>query len=156
MRRTIDSVSGTNNRQSLVLGSAAGAVLAVTVQSARDDSVIKAMFDTMSDAARYQLSGKRAGMLFVSLDGIDNASLVDIGNDEKTPGIAPTPLRIGVNRFLGSPDRAHIVNVAFVSRSVIAPAIDGTHSSGGSTYSFANRTSKFWTDDLIGVFGQAG
>jgi hypothetical protein len=155
IRRMIESVSRTNNRQSLVLGSAAGAVLAITVQSARDDGVIKAMFDTMSDAARDQLSGKRAGMLFVSLDGIDNASLVDIGNDEKIPGAAPTPLRIGVSRFLGSPDRAHIVSIAFVSRSVIAPTVDGTHSSGGSTYSFANRTSKFWSDDLIGLFGQA-
>lgn len=156
MRRMIDSVSGTENRQSLVLGSNAGAVLALTVQSARDDSVIKAMFDTMSDAARYQLSRERAGMLFVSLDGIGNAALVGIGNDEKTPGMAPTLLRVAADRFLRSPDRSHVVNVAFVSRNVITPAVNHTHSSGGSTYSFANRISKFWTEDFSGIFREAG
>jgi hypothetical protein len=152
IRRIVDSVTETNNRRSMIIGSPGGGVLAFTIESAQDDNLIKAMFDTLSDAARRQLSGTRAGLLIASLDGLDAAQLRSLGLQDELSGSPPTGLRVGVSKFLNSSERNHVVGVGFVSRSGIASDVGGTISTGGAAYYFHKADSTFWTDEFKGLF----
>jgi hypothetical protein len=73
-----DDVTGTRNRETMVMGSPIGGAVVFTIQSAQDDDWKKATFDTLSDAAKRQLSGTRAGFLLASLDSLDAEQLRSI------------------------------------------------------------------------------
>lgn len=152
LRDILDEVSGTTNRHTMLIGTPQGGALALTVQSAKDDNVIKMIFDTLADAAKRQLTGTRAGMLFISLHGLDADALLSVAEQDDDPAQPPTSLRVAVSRFLSSPERSHIVEVAFASRSRLDPLADGSVGLGGTAYHFPNRGSRFWSVDFEGMF----
>jgi len=70
LRQTIEGITATRNSPSVLMGARAGGAVASAVQCAGDDLFLKATFDTLSDAASDQLTGRRPGMLVAAFDGI--------------------------------------------------------------------------------------
>ncbi|MGT2456534.1 hypothetical protein ACU4GI_26380 [Cupriavidus basilensis] len=131
LRATVDAISGTNNRSAIVIGTREGGMLALTIQSQRDDALMTSVFDTLRDAAKRQLTGLRAGMLLAGFDGLDGEQLRSIAAQDQDPSQPPTALRVAVSQFLSSDTRNHVVGVGFVSRSALQPLASGLVESGG-------------------------
>lgn len=151
LRQAIDGVTGTNNRHSVLIATAVGGALALTLQSARDDSLLKSVFDTLSDAAR-QLSATRAGMLFTGFEGLGGEELHSVAMQDEDAVQSPTALRLAASQFLSSPARDHVIGVGFVSRSVLQPIGTESVSYGGTAYYFPKRGSSFWSECFSGMF----
>jgi hypothetical protein len=152
LRATLDAISGTDNRSAVVIGTQAGGTLALTIQSQCDDALITAVFKTLSDAAKRQLTGSRAGMLFTGFDGLDGEQLLSVAAQDQDPSMLPTALRMAVSQFLSSNTRDHVIGVGFVSRSALLPVKNGLIESGGTAYYFPKRESAFWSDGFSGMF----
>jgi hypothetical protein len=152
VRAAIDEVTETNNRQVMVIGTHAGGALALTVQSGSDDTFMKAVFDTLSDSAKRQLSGVRGGMFLVGFHGIDGEQLLSVAGQDQDAAQSPTALRMAVSRFLASAGRDQVVGVGFLSESALAPVQDGLVESGGTAYYFPKRESPLWSEDFSGLF----
>jgi len=150
-RETIDSVTATRNRECMVTGTARGALVFV-LQSMVEDDLLDETFRTLGDAARRQLTGKRAGLLIAGFDGIDGDQLVSVAGQDNDPQQPPTALAIEVSKFLSSDNRDHVVGVGFLSRGALQPVADGIVESGGTAYNFPKRDSSFWQDDFSGLF----
>lgn len=153
LRQIIDGVTGTDNRQTIIIGTARGGALAIAIQSKQDDNLFKALFDTLSDAAARQLTKKRAGLLYTGFDGLNGEQLLSIAQQDQNPSEPPSGLRVAVSQFLSSTSREHVVGVGFVSRSSLRPVQDGlVESSGGTAYYFPRRESPFWSESFSGMF----
>ena len=152
VRAAIDDVTETSNRQAMVIGTHAGGALALTVQSGSDDIIMKAVFDTLSDSAKRQLSGGRGGMFLVGFHGIDGGQLRSVAGQDQDVAQSPTALRLAVSRFLASTGRDHVVGVGFLSESGLMPVQAGLVESGGTAYYFPKRESPHWSEDFSGLF----
>lgn len=152
VRFVIDDVTGTQNREAVVIGSRAGGALALAVQSAEDDTLMSSIFDTLSDSASRQFSCERGGMFFVGFQGIASEQLLSIAGQDQDSAQAPTALRLHVSKFLSSRNRHHIVGVGFLSESGVRPSVDGLVDSGGTAYYFPKRESPHWSEDFSGLF----
>lgn len=152
VRTAIEQVSGTRNRESMVAWSQAGGALALTLQSALDDTLLKAVFDTLSDSARRQFTGRRGAMFLVGLHGIGSDELLSVAEQDQDAQQAPTALRVAVSRFLDGEGRDHVVGVGFLSESGLQPLEDGIVTSGGTAYYFPKRESLEWSEDFSGLF----
>lgn len=111
-------------------------------------------FDTLSRSASRQLSGQRAGMFLVGLDGLEAESLMEVAHQDSTGDQPPTALRVKVSDFLASQGRDHVVGVGFISKGALRPASGGVTDSGGSAYVFPKRESPFWHSDFSGLFAE--
>ena len=152
LRATIDGITGTDNRSAVIIGTHSGGALALVIQSQRDDNLLISVFNTLSDAAKNQLTRSRAGMLFVSFDGLASDQLFSIAEQDQDPAQRPTALRVAVSDFLSSPARDHVIGVGFVSRNAIQPVQHGLVESGGPAYYFPKRESLFWSEGFCGMF----
>lgn len=126
----------------------------LVLQSAQDDSLLTYTFDTLSRSANRQLSGQRAGMFLVGLDGLEAESLLDLAQQDGAGDQPPTALRVRVSEFLASHGRDHVIGVGFISKGGLRPAAGGVTDSGGSAYVFPKRESPFWHDDFAGLFAE--
>jgi hypothetical protein len=136
----------------MVVGTHAGGALALTLQSSRDDTLLKAVFDTLSDSARRQFTGTRGAMFLVGLHGLDGDQLFSVAQQDQDASQTPTALRIAVSRFLSGEGRDHVVGVGFLSESGLEPLETGLVESGGTAYYFPKRESPKWSDDFSGLF----
>jgi len=155
-RIAIDRITRTRNREVMVVGTKAGGKFVFAMQSAMDDALLKTTFDTLSDAARKQLTGRRAGMLVAGFEGLGAEELRSIAAQDNDSSNPPTGLRLNVSRFLASDERDHVVGVGFFSGSTLARVHHGTVESGGLSYYFAKPESSFWSDDFRGILDLKG
>jgi hypothetical protein len=151
-RQRLDELTGTNNRHALIIGAAAGGVLACVIQSARDDGLVKATFETLKDAASRQLTKTRAGIVLAGFVGLSGQELLDIARQDSDGTQPPTALAIGASDFLGSTSRDHLVGVGFATRSSLYQMENGVVDSGGAAYYFKKSDSAFWSDGFDGIF----
>jgi hypothetical protein len=155
LRKAIDAVTGTSNREVAMYGTPAGGMLAFVMQSALHDKVLDEVFATLEDSAAQQFTRKRGALFWVALQGIDADQLLSVHEQDSDPGAQPTALRLGVNDFLHrAPD--HIVGVVFSSRSDLIPAVDADTDSGGTTSFFVKEKSPFWHASFRGPLRAAG
>lgn len=152
VRADIDEISGTSNREVMIVGRKDAGAVVVVLQSAKEDSFLGYVFNTVDDAARRQLSKKRAGIVLVGFDGISPAELVETAAQDKDPTQPPTALRVEVSNFLRDTSKAHLVGVGFMSGSGFEVAANGELSSGGTAYQFPRSESPFWHSDFSGLF----
>jgi len=154
LRQDIDHVTGTRNREAMVLGRRGAGALVFVTQSRQEDTFLRYVFNSVGEAARKQLSAKRAGVVLVGLAGISADELVQTAQQDKIPTGDPTALRIAVSKFLSGSATDHVVGVGFLSRNELTQKGHGHVSSEGSAYYFPKTESSFWHDDFSGMFGK--
>jgi len=155
VRDDINNITGTENRATMILGRKNGGALVFVVKSSQDDTLLSYIFKTAGDAARSQLSGNRAGIIVVELDGISADGLTRTAQQDMNPSERPTALRVEVDRFLDGSSKAHVVGISFMSRDELVEKASGHLSVGGSVYHFPKRDSRFWHNDFSGMFAEA-
>lgn len=147
MRTAIDVATGTTNREAALYGTPAGGMLAFVMQSAVEDDVLDQLFATLNDSASRQFTGKRGGLFWVALQGLDAEQLMSVHKQDNDPGQRPTGLRLGASNYLtNAPD--HIVGIVFGSRSGLHPTVDGSTDMGGATNFFLKDESPFWHESF--------
>lgn len=155
LRDAFDRISMTRNRTTMVIGSKAGGVTLLSLQSAKEDNMMKVTMDTLSDASSRQLTKRRAGLLIASLEGLDSNSLLNVAQDDKVSERPYSKLQTYSDMFLRSDRRDHIVGLAFWSRmGQQALNTDTMDATGGSAYHFPRRISPFWHDSYDKMFAQ--
>lgn len=152
IRVALDNVTSTRNRQTMLIRNELGGALALTVQSAKDDSLMKVVFDTLSDSAERQFTGTRGGMFFTGFQGLEGAQLLSVAGQDNDATQTPTALRIAVSKFLASTKREHIVGVGFMSDSGLRPKSSSVIELSGTAYYFPKRESSHWSEDFSGLF----
>ncbi len=152
VRAVLDDVSSSYNREVMVIGTHVGGALALTLQSAKNDSLMRSVFDTLSDSAKRQLSGERPAIFLAGFDGINGDQLISIASQDYDSEQKPTSLRIAVDKFLSGEGRDHVVGVGFLSRSGVMPTQAGITDTGGSIYYFPKPESPLWNNSFSGMF----
>ncbi len=153
-RDRVDTITGTRNRQALIIGRKGGGAIVLTLQSTHDDSLLTYTFDTLSRSASRQLSGRRAGIFLVGLDGVESESLLSLAQQDASCEESPTALRVRVSDFLASQGRDHVIGVGFISKGRLRPIADSVTDIGGAAYVFPKRESPFWHSDFSGLFSE--
>lgn len=155
-REAIDRVTRTENRECLVVGRRDHGAIVVVLQSAADDRHLKAMFNTLSESAKTQLSRTRPAIFAVGLQGISYDSLRETAAQDFDPRKNPTELRNGVSKFLSSQERDYVVGVAFLSDGERRFQRDTTSTretgADGTAYYFPKRTAPMWHEHFSGLF----
>ncbi|MEQ1596656.1 MAG: hypothetical protein ABL985_16315 [Casimicrobium sp.] len=153
----IDKLTNTRNRESLVVGRRNQGAIIFVLQSAKTDATLSAMFDTLSDSAKTQLSKTRPAIYAVELQGISYDALIATGEQDKNPEQPKTALSHAVSKFLSSTDRDHVVGVAFLSGGQKTVHEQNTSSAVtsamGSVYYFPKKSGSLWHQDFSGLFG---
>lgn len=148
----IDRVTATSNRETMVVGNRNGGAVVFVLQSQQDDTFLRYVFNTLSQAAKSQVSKTRPALFLVGLLGLEMGGLLNVARQDLDPQQQPTALRVAVSKFLESQERDHIVGVGFLSLSSLVPKLDGVVESGGTAYYFPKRESRFWHQDFTGLF----
>ena len=151
VRASVDTITGTDNREVMILGRKNAGALIVVVQSAKEDRYLKRVLGTVQDAAKRQLTGSRPGLLIVGLDGISGSGLVEAAKQDQNETDSPTALRVAASRFLNRQDFPHVVGVGFTSEDSLEPSADGVRS-GGMAYYFPRKDGAMWDDAFSGLF----
>ncbi len=152
IRKAIDNITGTRNREGMVTGTREGGALVLAIQSSKDDLLINSIFDALSDSAKRQFSGQRAAIFLVGLEGLDGDQLLSLADQDDRHQEPATLLRKQVSKFLDSKLRDHVVGVGFLSRSGSMPVQHGIVDTGGAAYYFPKRESPFWDNAFSGLF----
>jgi len=152
-REAIDKVTATKNRELMIIGNKSGAFIFV-IQSRQDDTMLKYIFDTVSESAKSQVSKIRPALFLVGLHGIEAESLLSIAMQDNDPKQPPTALRMAVSDFLEKQNRDYVIGVGFLSEGALSPELDGVVKSGGKAYVFSKDESRFWHRDFSGLFSE--
>ena len=151
LRQVLEAVTQTKNVPTLVIGKRGHGALVVAFQSARSDTFLNEVFDTVADAAKRQLSGRRAGLVVVGLEAIDAAALKSLAQHDHAASNDPSALRLYVSRLLNRADLSHLVRASFGSKGNL---IDGAQAltTDGSSYNFFKEESPFWHPAIGNAF----
>lgn len=152
IRAVVEKVTGTRNRDAMIIGRRNVGAIVFVAQSAGDDSLLDAVFKTASEAAKQQLTKTRPGILVLGFDGIEADELRSIAQQDHTKPGGPTALRKEVSKFLAGEARDHVVGVGFFSRAALIPQRDGSIDTVGAAYWFAKEESSFWHADFANIF----
>jgi hypothetical protein len=150
----IEKLTKTQNQESILTGTEAGGVLVFVVQSALRNDLMDAVFKTLGDAAKDQMTGTRPALLIAGFNGLSREHLLSIAQQDHDAHQQPTALATGVSHFLAAGHRGHVAGVAFLSRGALRPATDNAFDIGGRAYYFPNRESRFWHNDFDGLFAE--
>jgi hypothetical protein len=153
LRDVMDQLTGTRNKETVVIATPRGGAVVLAVQSEEDDTLLHGIFETLRSSASRQFSGTRAGMFVAGLDGLTTEQMLDIAQRDQDPSAVPTGLRMHTSRFLESANRDFLVGVTFLSASSLRPSVSNVQDSGGTAYYFPKKDTAFWSDDFSGIFG---
>ena len=121
------------------------------MQSTEKDFLLHQVFVTIAEAAAKQLTGKRAGALIGTFQGLASNSLLEIAMKDGNYG-QQSQLSQKARDLLSRRDYPHLIGVGFLS----APdnfEFEHAESSSGSTYFFPEPESVFWHSDFSDLFG---
>jgi hypothetical protein len=154
LRDLMDAVTGTTNKETVLIGTPVGGALAMALQSEEDDAMLAGMIETLKNSAPRQFSGSRPGIFVAGFEGLSADQLLEIAHQDQDPSAVPTGLRMHTSRFLESANREHLVGVAFFSADSLRPGQTNMQDSGGTAYYFPKKSGRFWSEDLSGIFGR--
>lgn len=133
---------GIVNRETIILGRRGINVIAVSLESRVSDRLLAETFDVVSDAAKRQLTGQRAGIVCVKFEELTADQIGELGVERGDP----TALRIRASKFLSSASAKNVSVLSFFADGELTTMANGGISRGGRTYSFANDANSFAAD----------
>ncbi len=151
-RELIDSFTVTRNREAIFMSNKNGGGVILVLQSQKDDSLMKYIFDKLGWSATNQVSKNRPALFLVGLDSVGEEELISVATQDFDPQQRPTALRREVSKFLNNENRDHIIGVGFLSSSGLKRKSNGVIRSGGAAYTFPSRESRFWHPDFAELF----
>lgn len=143
LREVIDKVSSTENCESMLVGNSKRAVLLVIRHESTDTTLMK-IYSTIKGSAKKQPSKKRPVLYVVGFEDITGEQLLSVASQDQDESLSPTGIRLVTSRFLDSPERQHVVGVAYISTTNYDSSNPEITSASGRAYYFANRQSVFW------------
>lgn len=145
-RDLIDTLTSTKNNEAMIHVNKNGNSVVFVVQSQKKDNVLEYAFDTLREAAK-QVDSTRPAFLMASFEGISDAQLVDVAQEDAKP----TALRIRTSEFLDSESRNHLVGVGFFARSSLTETSSNELDTSGSVYFFDKPDSRFWSEEFTNI-----
>jgi hypothetical protein len=130
---------GVRNRETAIFANIGKCVLAISLESEREDDLLGQVFDTVADAATRQLSGDHPGVICVKFEDLPAAQLKDIADENGEP----TPLRIAASRFLDSASAKNVSMLSFFADDRVEDIGGGVVTRAGSVYSFPRPVGEF-------------
>lgn len=130
---------GVVNRETMIFGRKGANVIALSLESRISDRLLAETFDTVSDAAKRQLSGQRPGIVCVKFEELTAEQIEELGVERGEP----TALRIGASKFLSSASARNVSVLSFFADGELTAMANGGISRGGRTYSFVNDANSF-------------
>jgi len=144
LRELVDKITGTVNKNILIRENKHGRKIILVVRSNQGDTVPESIYETLSEASKKQLTGKRPALLVARLHSIGVDGLVRLASRQDEQISMPDTLQIIATKLLKQKHREHLVSVCFMSESEIGPRDAGKTPSHGAIYHFKNETSSFW------------
>jgi len=151
-RGVIDKITETVNCGAMIIGNSVGGGVMFAIKSSQDDTIIKAIFDTLKKSAKKQVSKNRAAMFLVGFYDLEMNGLNEIAEHDANYNNAPTPLRVGVSKFLSSTSCGHVAGVHFLDEGGLIPKENGDVVNSGTAYTFKNEQSLFWDESFNNLF----
>ncbi|MBT2746063.1 MULTISPECIES: hypothetical protein [unclassified Lysobacter] len=136
---------GIVNKQVMVLGVKGKGVVVISLESEKPNKFLSRVFETISDAAKRQLTGTHPGCICVKFDDLNESQLVEIGLERDTP----TALRAAASRFLSSSASSNVAVLAFYADGELTTLQGGGITRGGRTYHFPRDLRMFENNDAL-------
>lgn len=140
---------GATNKDLMVFYSPGKRAMILTLESEKPSRLVASVIDTVKDACDRQLTGTRAGAVFIMLEGLTAAELQEVGEEQ---GEA-TPLRRATSRFLDKRRHSHLMCLAYLANAPLMRGVDGSITRGGSSYFFENPESPFYSRGTVAALG---
>lgn len=158
VREFVKELVGNDNENILMVVSPGRTAVVVTVESRKNDSVMKSIQRTIKDAAKRQLTGTRPGVILVNLNDVTDGELLELAKADHSGD--PTALQIATSQLLHRADWRHVHTLAYsVPGHVVQssePSSDSILLSSvqqmGSTYVFKNPTHPLVRDPRMSLF----
>lgn len=139
---------GIANRETMVVGKSAKGAVIFSLESAQPDRLLSGVFQTVSDAAKRQLTGRNAGVVCVKFDDLTADQMLEIGLEAGEP----TALRVASSGFLASSASENLAVLAFFADGVLEQAVGGAITRSGRTYQFVNEANPAAQGAVVGLF----
>lgn len=151
MRKSIEEITGAENRHCMFFRPRenAGGIVALVLDSEQPDSMLYELFQTFEDSAGRQLTGKRAGALFATFEGIDAQQLAELGSEGARTG-QHSVLAWRASEFLEKTEFPYVVGVGFLSE---ADYSSPQAASSGTAFWIPKPVSTYWHPSFSGIFG---
>ncbi len=143
-RDLVDKLTGTTNQNILISENKHGRKTILVVRSNQNDTVLDSIYETLSEASKKQLTGKRPALLVARLHSIGIDGLVRVASQQDEQTSMPNTLQFIATKLLKQKHHEHLVSVCFMSESEIGPRDAGKTPSHGAIYHFKNETSPLW------------
>ena len=159
VRSVCAEYAGNKNPQAALFLQPKHLAVITLIESARADTVLESIFDTLAESAKNQLSGERPAAMFVQIHDLSADAIVSLAEkDTLTPALA-TGLQIHATRFLNRTDRQYVHTIGFRSHGTLSNQqvavgneLTTVHSEAGQAYVFNNPHSPVAGDPRYAVF----
>lgn len=153
-RQLIDELSGTQNRESMIIGNSKRAVI-VIVQSNKPDTTLLNIYKMIKDSAERQPTKSRPVFYIAGFEDITSEEIYSLLAQDRENHQMPTGLRITTSRFLNSEKRKHVAGIGYLSTCSYDQSSPGIARGFNSIYFFPNKESSFWHPSLEGLFKES-
>lgn len=140
---------GVVNKHLIVFFSPGNRALLLALESGRPSALVDSVIETAKDACDRQLTGTRAGAVFIKLEALTAAELQDVGAEQGEP----TALRKETSRFFDKRRHSHLTCLVYLADAPLTKGADGAISRGGGSYFFENPESPFYARETIAAIG---
>lgn len=93
--------------------------LFISVRSQQKDSVLESIIDTLSEAAKSQLTKTRPGVFCVQLHDLTEDQLLELAQDDSTDPRLATGIKLATHHFLAADARSHVLSVVYRSHGKV-------------------------------------
>lgn len=147
---------GRDNKEMMILFSPGKQAIVALVESAKADQVLKGVYRQLREAAMKQFTKTRPGILSVQFQDLSAEDIAAIGKADATDRNKATGLQLMTSHFLNSPNRVHILTVAYRSHGNLVEHDEGggqkSHRAQGIGYFVRNPHNPFYDDPRSRAF----
>ncbi|KGX30401.1 hypothetical protein [Burkholderia pseudomallei] len=153
-RAIVDRITGTRNRNVMVLGNSDGAIV-IALQSLQGDRFAQKVYETAREAITKQFTGTRPGILVLGIE-VSEPAMRRVFEQDADRNQNPTVLQAIADRIYDSENRNHVAGIGFLSQSATMDRRMDGETIGSVFYYFSNKNCSFRIPEFSSMFGQRG